>query len=215
MHDRRVNGRVLTFGNQGALFLNAMTWWDHETESLWSQPWGSAVAGPLEGTALMLVPASIVPWTTWFDQHPETSVLDERLGSPVRTARPRDDFVIGVALGDFAKAYYFETASSARVVNDHVGEEPVVVFADADTRDIKVYLRRVAESDAAGPAEVAFEIADDGRVLDTQSRSEWDLVRGVSTAGPLKGTVLQQIPYVTSYDWAWHDFFPHTTFYGS
>lgn len=108
--------------------------------------------------------------------------MDERLGSPVRTARPRDDFVIGVALGDFAKAYYFETASSVRVVNDRVGEEPVVVFANAETSDIKVYLRRIAESETAGPAEVVFDVADDGRVLDTQSRSEWDPVRGVSTA---------------------------------
>ena len=60
---------------------------------------------------------------------------------------------------------------------------------------------------------VVFEIADDGRVLDSDTGSEWDVVRGVSTAGPLKGTVLQQVPYVTSYDWAWQDFFSHTTFY--
>ena len=73
VHDRRVDGETLTFGNQGALFMNAMTWWDHDTESVWSQPWGSAIRGPLEGTALTLIPASIVPWPTWLDEHPDTA----------------------------------------------------------------------------------------------------------------------------------------------
>ena len=195
--------------------MNAMTWWDHETESVWSQPWGSAIAGPLEGTALALLPASVVPWSTWLANHPDTTVLDEQQGrsSPV-TSRPRDDFVIGVALGDFAKAYDFGLASALRIVNDRVGEEPIAVFADPETRDVNVYLRRVAAGDDGELVEVLFEASDAGQTVDTLTESVWDEARGVSTSGPLKGTVLQQIPYVTSFDWAWADFFPHTTFYG-
>jgi hypothetical protein len=64
VHDRRVNGETFVFGNQGALFQNAMTWWDHQTQSVWSQVWGQAIAGPLKGTTLELIPASIVPWRT-------------------------------------------------------------------------------------------------------------------------------------------------------
>ena len=44
--------------------------------------------------------------------------------------------------------------------------------------------------------------------------SVWDTTRGVAVDGPLKGTLLQQLPYVTSFDWAWLDFFPHTEVYG-
>ena len=40
VHRREVNGETLTFGVQGALFMNAMTWWDHTTGSIWSQPLG-------------------------------------------------------------------------------------------------------------------------------------------------------------------------------
>ncbi len=29
--------------------MRAMTWWDHETNSIWSQPWGMSIAGELEG----------------------------------------------------------------------------------------------------------------------------------------------------------------------
>lgn len=52
-------------------------------------------------------------------------------------------------------------------------------------------------------------------VVDTDTGSLWDTATGVATAGPLKGAALQQIPYVTSFDWAWEDFSPHTTTYAS
>ena len=42
--------------------MNAMTWWDHQTQSVWSQVWGQSIAGQLKGTTLELIPASIVPW---------------------------------------------------------------------------------------------------------------------------------------------------------
>ena len=216
MHDRRVDGKAVTFGNQGALFMNAMTWWDHDTESIWSQPWGSAIHGPLEGTALTLIPASIIPWRTWLDEHPDTTVLNNDLDLRRGSASPiRDDFVIGVALAESATAYPYLLASDLRVINDRVGEHPVAVFVDPETRDIKVFLRATASvSVGAGDvSEVTFERNDAGEIVDHQTGSLWDVSRGVAIQGPLKGAALQQIPYVTSYDWAWDDFFPHSTLY--
>ena len=216
MHDRRIDGKVHTLGNQGALFKNAMTWWDWETESIWSQPWGSAIAGPLKGTALTLIPASVVPWGTWRSGHPETSVLTNDLKGVFgrRGARPTDDFVIGVALQDDATAYRYEEAAEERIINDVIAENPVVVFVDPDTRDIKVYLRRTSAELADGRfiSELTFKL-DGGRTVDSETGSLWDPASGVAVEGPLKGTPLQQIPYVSAFDWAWLDFFPHTSFY--
>ena len=42
--------------------MRAMTWWDQETRSIWSQPWGKAIEGPLKGTLLEMVPAGMMPW---------------------------------------------------------------------------------------------------------------------------------------------------------
>ena len=56
---------------------------------------------------------------------------------------------------------------------------------------------------------------DDDRVVDAATGGAWDIIRGVAIEGPLKGNVLQQIPYVTAFDWAWRDFFLHTTFYAA
>ena len=215
MHDRRVDGKTRIFGNQGALYNNAMTWFDHRTQSVWSQPWGTAIAGPLQGTALTLIPASVVPWSTWLAQHPDTTVVFNDLKKAFPPALQSDEFVIGVALQDAATAYDYQLASRRRVVNDSIGGHPIVVFVDPDTRDIKVYLRRVSTplADESAPAELRFVVDHSGRVTDTETGSEWDTAHGVATEGSLKGTILQSIPYVTSFDWAWKDFFPHTAFY--
>ena len=61
MHDRRIDGKAHTFGNYGSLYMSAMTWFDHETESLWSQPIGTALSGPYEGVRLEMIPAAVVP----------------------------------------------------------------------------------------------------------------------------------------------------------
>ena len=217
MHDRRVDGETLTFGNLGALYMTAMTWWDHKTESSWSQPWGTAIAGPMEGTALTLLPSSIVPWQTWLADHPDTMVLsNDDTGLFYRAELPTDDFVIGVALERWATAYPYGAASMLRVINDRIGDHPVVVFVDPDTRDISVFLRMpfATPPGQAVPDELVFELGDQGRILDTATGSVWGTVAGAATAGPLTGAILQRLPYVTSYDWAWRDFFPHTRFYG-
>ena len=44
--------------------MNAMTWWDWESQSVWSQQWGAAIDGELTGTRLTLLPYELVPWQT-------------------------------------------------------------------------------------------------------------------------------------------------------
>ena len=117
--------------------MRAMNWWDHETDSVWSQPWGRAIRGPLEGTRLNLIPAGIVPWATWLREHPDTLLLDN--GGRGQAFRP--DYVIGVTLGEYAKAYRYESASQQEVLNDQIGPFPVVVLTDPETKAVHLYLR--------------------------------------------------------------------------
>ena len=194
--------------------MSAMTWWDHQTESVWSQPWGTAVAGPLKDTALTLIPASIVPWETWRQEHPDTTVLSNGLDdSRQRVHGTTDDFVIGVALGDAATAYDYRLASRERLINDAVGAHPVVVIVDPDTRHIRVYLRRVAAQGSDRPLLLTFARDSKGRLVDVETGTVWSAQQGVATDGALKGAQLQQVPWVSSFDWAWRDFFPHSAFY--
>ena len=208
-----------TFGNEGALFMSAMTWWDHETLSIWSQPWGAAIEGELLGTQLTLVPFELVPWNVWVERHPDTLVLvDERANLSFVGQIPHDRFVIGVSIAEDAKGFYFRSTANAGIVNEQVGEFPIAVFADGETREIDVYLRQPKGEKAeetGAPDELTFEVDEDGTITDLETGSTWDIRLGVAVDGPLRGVLLQRAPFVSAFDWAWRDFFPQTTFWGS
>lgn len=207
VHDRRIDGKTHIFGNQGALFMRAMTWWDHETRSIWSQPWGTAIDGPLKGKRLELIPASVMPWATWLADHPGTLVLKFREdGYQLVRESFSPDYVIGVAVGAHAKAYRYAPASEAGVINDRLGPLPVAVVVDAKTRAVHVYEGR------AGDQELELSLRG-GLLMDRRTGSTWDAARGTAVDGPLRGESLKSLPYITAYLWAWENFYPHTQLY--
>jgi len=78
--DPRVNGHRYVFGVSGLLYHENLLLFDQETESLWSQLRGQAVAGPLAGADLRLLPASVATWQSWKAEHPQTLVLSFQTG---------------------------------------------------------------------------------------------------------------------------------------
>jgi hypothetical protein len=205
VHDRRIDGTPHTFGNAGALFMSAMTWYDHETRSIWSQPWGRAIIGPLKGVQLNLLPSQLTTWASWKQEHPETLAMIndvERLGS--RRQGFSREFVIGLVLAGHAKAYYYTDAEAAGVINDTLGDVPIVIWAAGEA--FHVYVRE------AGGRTLAFR-AEGETLVDQETGSTWDPVRGLAKSGPLKGESLQPVPSLSSYDWAWRDFYPDSEFY--
>ncbi len=208
MHDRRIEGQTYTFGNHGALWMNAMTWYDHETGSIWSQPWGRALVGPLKGTQLRVLPFSLVPYETWLHEHPGTLVLYSGGGfNSYGRQMARDDFVAGVAIGDAARAYPFPELSRAVVVNDDLGGVPLVIHANPETRSIHIYVRQLSDGT------LLIFSGDAERLVDEQTGSVWDPARGLAVEGALTGAGLREMPYVSAYDWAWLDFYPESDFY--
>lgn len=205
MHDRRIDGETHLFGNAGALFMNAMTWWDHTTRSIWSQPWGRAITGDYKGVELFLLPSQVTTWSAWKDEHPQTRAMVndvDRLGA--RRQEFSEDFVIGLLLDGHAKAYAYTDVAATGIVNDEFGGFPVLLWA-ADA-NFHAYLRQV------GTQVLAFDLRD-GALVDRQTGSTWDVTRGLATAGPLAGESLQPVPGSTSYDWAWFDFYPDSERY--
>ena len=196
--------------------MNAMTWWDWETNSIWSQPWGAAIDGELSGTRLTLLPFELVPWSSWIARHPESKVLvDERGDFEYRGRISADQFVIGISIGEAAKAFYFTSSANAGVVNDFVGEFPVAIFVDSRTRAIDVYLRHGRNSELMTFAPAGSDTSTGANLYqDEQTGSIWDIARGVAIEGSMKGVVLQRAPFVSAFDWAWRDFNPHSEFWG-
>ena len=208
MHDRRINGEAQLFGNQGALFMNAMTWWDHKTQSVWSQPWGLAIDGELFSTRLKPVPATLATWGGWKTEHPNTLALETE-GPAFATGGYRflEDFVVGVVLGEQAKAYQFRLLRDMVVVNDTIGSFPIVLHTNPETKTTYVYLRK------ADGQTLTFEKAEGDRMRDKETGSLWDPVRGLAISGPLEGEGLQQVPSNSSFEVNWFDFYPNSLRY--
>lgn len=204
VHDRRIDGVAHTFGNAGGLMMNAMTWWDHETESIWSQPWGRAIEGFYKGTELFLLPSQITTWGNWKAEHPDSLAMINdvnRIGFRQRFDR---DFVIGLLLADEAKAFYYRDVEAAGIVNDFISQIPVMVWAGDN--NFHAYIRKVDDR------ELTFRLEGD-RLVDEETGSTWNITRGLATDGPLKGQGLQSVPSSSSFDWAWEDFYPETDYY--
>jgi len=194
-----------TFGNAGALVMNAMTWYDHETESVWSQPVGQAFRGPLTGTKLELLPFQLTTWSNWVESYPETLVMINdvsRLSNRRQGFQP--DFVIGLILNNQPKAYYYKDVEAVGVINDSLGDVPIVVWAE--NNDFKAYIRRL------GDQTLTFKLEGD-LLVDQETGSIWDISRGLAKEGPLTGEGLQPVPSLSSYDWAFRDFYPQGEFY--
>jgi hypothetical protein len=185
-----------------------MVWWDHETESFWSQPTGQAVLGEYAGVRLEGIPASVEPWHTWFTEHPDSIVLSGGPGE--RTADPfgvgRSVEVAGVLIDDTSRAWVIDDVQDVVVVNDFLGDIPVLVFANPETSAVHIYARATA-SDT-----LEFEWVD-GALQDAGTGTLWNPALGLATDGPLAGEALRQLPHSSAFDWAWELHHPRSTFW--
>jgi hypothetical protein len=78
--DRRVRDRVLEFGVSGLLYRSNLVLYDRQTESLWPQLTGQAVAGHLAGARLRQYAVATVSYGEWRRAHPNGWVLSKDTG---------------------------------------------------------------------------------------------------------------------------------------
>ena len=173
-----------------------------------------------EGETLVLLPVEVLRYGNWKKRHPETLVLvNERNATFAYGHQPAaNTFVLGVDIGGEAVGYYFGSVAQAGVVNHAVGSHEIVAWADWESREGHIFLRsprklRAGAANAPGP--LTFSASESARrIEDDQTRSVWDVETGVAVSGPLTGNVLQRVPFISSFDWAWQDFYPSTEFFG-
>ena len=73
--DRRVNGRLLTFGVSGKLRNSDMVMYDRETESWWQQAIGLGVVGDMTGAELVQLPSWMESWGEFKARNPKGLVM--------------------------------------------------------------------------------------------------------------------------------------------
>ena len=202
VHRREVEGQELVLGNQGDLYGRAMTWWDHDTGSVWSQPRGEAILGPRTGQRLDLLPSSLTAWSTWQENHPETLALDVHAWS---TAFRLEDMVIVVDLGTEAAAYDLQAVQAVGVVNDQLAGIDIAVAVDPTDISRWAVFDRTVEGQ---PIELAWQ---EGGLVDTESGTMFDSVLGTSSPTSSADPSLARLPAFTSFPNDFFTFFPDGT----
>ncbi len=194
VHRRTVEGEKLVFGNQGALWRNAMTWWDHDTGSIWSQPLGEALAGPRKGQRLDLLSARFTSWGSWRTTYPATLALDAP-GDP--TGFDLADFFIVADFTAETRAYAISDLRIVGVINDTVAGVDVAVVGDPDDPDWWALYGRTVDN---GFGEQVVELVYDHDTLtDRKTDSTFDSRSGRGLSGPLEGVTLARLPALTSF----------------
>lgn len=153
--DRRVKGRLLSFGTSGMLRHSDLVMYDRETESLWQQFVGEAVVGDLTGTILEQLPAQIISFDQFSSAYPQGVVLSRETGYQRPYGRnpyagydeasqrpflfrgriddrlPPKEKVVTITINREDKAYPYSLTRNLHVIHDDVGGKPVVIFHSA------------------------------------------------------------------------------------
>lgn len=204
VHRRELEGRTLIFGVHGALWGNAMTWWDHDTGSVWSQPIGEAILGPRKGERIELLPSSLTLWGAWKEEHPRTVALDVPAGFDRFSL---SQMALVIDFGTDVAAYSVPLLREVGVVNDVVAGLEVAVLIDP-TNDQRwaVFSRRLDDTI------VELSIVD-GEVVDVASGTRFDPIRGIGRGGDLDGEILDLLPAFTSFPKDVPTFWPEARFW--
>lgn len=228
---RTPNGSTYEFGTSGLLYRSNKLMFDRQTYSLWSNLTGEPVFGRLGRSSVRLatLPMTLTTWRDWVDRNPETDVLDLewlkkyvgfRWGfdyRPGQADRARagvsfpvwlksdalrsDDEVFTLRRGGVARAWPMALVLEAVVVNDRIGDEPVVLVGDAASGSVRAYARG-ARQFTAGDGPSALLDAEGGlwQIEEEALRSE---------AGAPEGD-LERLPGHVAFWFGWYAFYPQT-----
>src|SRR5450432_3135704 len=139
---------------------------DEETGSYWQQVTGAAIAGPLKGQHLTLLPQDELSFGLWKKWQPNGTVLAplplyaskyekadweseySKLPTVIHgtkgTLADRET-IIGVVRNGTAQAYPLSKLTvQSRVLIDNVGGEPIMVALGPDGKSIRVFSREIA-----------------------------------------------------------------------
>ena len=175
--DRRLGDRVLTFGTSGMLYRSDLVMYDRQTESLWSQLEGRAIAGHLTGDVLARLPVQTVAWDQWREAHPDGQVLSRDTGA--ERDYGRNPYVGYDEAAD--DPFLFSGDPDPRLLP----KERVLGLGDTDGEPTAIVLsdlaeQRVVELDVAGQPVVAWAVSGLRSALDT---AEIDGGRQVGASG--------------------------------
>jgi hypothetical protein len=245
--ERTIDGEAVELGTTGRLRFSNLIMYDRKTETWWQQGTGEAIAGDLAGEQLAFYPADMIAWEDFKQAHPDGQVLSRDTGfsrsygenpyagydninsTPFLFEGPAtpDELpamarVLTVDLGGEAVAYPYEALQEEQVINDTVGDTPIVVLWSAGTASA-LDAHSVAGGRDVGAANAYSREVDgrvltfaleDGQMVDQETGSVWD-EQGHAISGELEGSELEPVVAINHFWFSWAAFKPETRIYAS
>jgi hypothetical protein len=156
-----VNGKLENFRLVGMDHFNAM-FEDETTKSWWRQATGEAITGPLKGQILPEFESSQLTLGTFFSLHPFGKVMvgedssTESYDSLGRFEKGRSksnltrtdslswkdkSWVVGIEVNDKSKAYDWIQLKQEKIINDNIGDTPIVIVIASDEQSFAAFVR--------------------------------------------------------------------------
>jgi hypothetical protein len=226
---RDVAGLRLTFHLAGINNQNFLMR-DEQSGTYWQQISGRAVSGPLSGSQLPFVHSDELNYGTWLSEEPQGTVLQDvvqyRFGYQpknwdVRMQRALTvmdfhehglkarDLMLGIQAFGASRAFLYDQVIREKLVEDHVGAEPVLLVVGADGQSVRAFRCRIPG--VGGTPD--FYRKPDGVLVDAATGSEWNF-RGCAISGNANGTCLDPVEILKDYWFDWRNYNPSTTIYG-
>ena len=192
--DRRVDGKLLSFGVSGKLRNSDMVMYDRETESWWQQAIGTGIVGDLTGVELKALPTWMESWSEYKTRNPDGLVM-------AQPAFPRN----------YGRNPYLGYDSSPR---------PFLYNGEMPPHDVPPLMRVVRVGDKAWTLErlrKEGEITEDGVTLSWAAGQASALDQGAVSEGRDVGTVRvrnasgDDLPHDVLFAFAFHAFWPDGT----
>ena len=136
--------------------------------------------------------------------------------------KPRD-LMLGIQAFGASRAFPFEQVIQEKLVQDHVGSEPVLLVVGPDAQSVRAFRQRIPHVDGIPefyrtveektPAKLDAASATAPLLMDEATGSRWNF-QGCAVEGKAKGACLERIEVIKDYWFDWRNYNPQTTVYG-
>ncbi len=207
---------------------------DEQTGTFWQQISGRAISGPLAGEQLEPVYSDELTFALWRSESPGGTVLMQSpkytgdyeakdwdvhmakvrtvLDFPNSGLKPRD-LVLGVNAFGATRAYSVERIVSAKLIEDRIGGEPILVVLGPDGKSIRVFEARLQAQQVAPDYYRTMDTsAKDSLFMDSGTGSEWNF-SGCAVTGKRSGSCLRAVSALKDYWFDWRNYHPDTTIF--
>ncbi len=225
--NRLLDGKTLHFRLAGINNGNALMR-DEETRSIWQQSTGQSIFGPLKGRTLDIVRSDELTFALWKAERPQGQVLkpDARYASDyeskdwekhVEKTRVVIDtrqsgigpheLMLGMLAEGQAKAYPMKLVLAEKMIQDQIGDEPLVVVVGPDQASIRVFSAKLAGEQSAltFTRTPGADAIGEAIMSDQQGGSLWNF-QGCALDGKWAGSCLTQVDANKDY---WFDWLNH------